>query len=123
MKVKFDFDLDLDIRGLEIEGKDLEDCKNKLYSMFARDILAEDDVVIQNEHIGDVDIEIIEKEKKYHLSNIKWDVEDSNTELPTELDITLTLESKYGDEETIKDYLELNYLESVDSFDYEEMSE
>jgi hypothetical protein len=76
MKVRFDFNVEAWIRGVEVEGDDYDDAENNLYRMTLEELLEEG--YVQSFEITDCDSAIIEQEYTVKCSNIKYDISPSD---------------------------------------------
>ena len=76
MKVRFDFNVEAWIRGVEVEGYDYDDAENNLYRMTLEERL--DEGYVQSFYITDCDGAIVEQEYTVKCSNIKYDISPSD---------------------------------------------
>lgn len=76
MKVRFDFNVEAWIRGVEVEGDDYDDAENNLYRMTLEELL--DEGYVSSFEITDCDSAIIEQEYTVKCSNIKYDISPSD---------------------------------------------
>lgn len=101
MKVKFDFDVNALITGVEIESRSYGAAKKILYQMTLEELLGEGNT--KNFTISDVNGLIIEKTLKIKVYDIEYNIEEDDYEspeeytriinsLPTDLVVELTVE-------------------------------
>lgn len=76
MKVRFDFNVEAWIRGVEVEGDDYDEAENNLYRMTLEELL--DEGYVQSFEITDCDSAIVEQEYTVKCSNIKYDISPSD---------------------------------------------
>ena len=74
MKVKFDFNLQAWIQGIEIEADSIEEAENKLYRMTVEELIEAG--YIHTSDLSDVESEIVEQDYKVKVYNIEFDPED-----------------------------------------------
>lgn len=74
MKVKFDFNLNAWIQGLEIEADSIEQAKEKLLSMSLEDMI-DTDAYIKDSVVGSVDAEITEATYTVKVVSVDYAVE------------------------------------------------
>ena len=74
MKVKFDFNLQAWIQGIEIEADSVEEAENKLYRMTVEELIEAG--YIHTSDLSDVESEIVEQDYKVKVYNIEFDPED-----------------------------------------------
>ena len=108
MKMRFGFDIDIDMEDVEVEGNSIEDCKNKLFQMSVQEML-EAGGYVKNYTIDDVDYDILESTLQVECKNIEYDLDEDELDfeevknLPTELTVTVTVEDRDDIEDAIKD--------------------
>jgi hypothetical protein len=112
MKVKFDFNVDAWIVGVEVEGRSYENALENLYQMTLGELLEEGSV--RDFTIGDIGSTITEKTLKVKAYDIEYNIEEDNYEspeeytqiinsLPTDLVLELNVEPEDDLEELIAD--------------------
>jgi hypothetical protein len=112
MKVKFDFNVDAWIVGVEVEGRSYENALENLYQMTLGELLEEGSV--RDFTIGDIGSTITEKTLKVKAYDIEYNIEEDNYEspeeytqiinsLPTDLVLELNVEPDDDLEELIAD--------------------
>ena len=112
MKVRFNFNLKTWMRNVEVEADSYEDALEKLYRMSLSDML--ENGMDDETDIDDIDGEILEKTLKVKVYDIEYDIEEDDYEnpedyneilhrLPTELDLTVTVEADQDEDEVIAD--------------------
>ena len=132
MKVRFNFNLEAWIDGVEIEANSEEEAREKLYQMTFRDLVEEG--YDRNSTISEVEGEIIEKTLKVRVFNIDYDIEEDDYEdkeeyiqiinsLPTELEVEITVDEdlpKYhlDEEDLIADEITMKTDWLVKNFNY-----
>lgn len=132
MKVRFNFNLEAWIDGVEIEANSEEEARDKLYQMTFRELVEEG--YDRNSTISEVEGEVIEKTLKVRAFNIDYDIEEDDYEdkeeyiqiinsLPTELEVEITVDedlSKYhlDEEDLIADEITMKTDWLVRNFNY-----
>jgi len=132
MKVRFNFNLEAWIDGVEIEANSEEEAREKLYQMTFRELVEEG--YDRNFTTSDVEGEVIEKTLKVRVFNIEYDIEEDDYEdkeeyikiinsLPTELEVEITVDedlSKYHlyEEDLIADEITMKTDWLVKNFNY-----
>lgn len=112
MKVKFDFNVDAWIIGVEVEGRSYENALENLYQMTLGELLEEGSV--RDFTLGDIGSTITEKTLKVKAYDIEYNIEEDNYEspeeytqiinsLPTDLVLELNVEPEDDLEELIAD--------------------
>ena len=101
MKIKYDFNLSLWIQGVEVEGKDEDDCFENFKMMTLEDLINEG--YVKDMETTDIDQEIVEETVTYKVYNIEWE-EEAPQDLPTETELTVELEEG-NEEDAITDAL------------------
>jgi hypothetical protein len=112
MKVKFDFNVDAWIVGVEVEGRSYENALENLYQMTLGELLEEGSV--RDFTLGDIGSTITEKTLKVKVYDIEYNIEEDNYEspeeytqiinsLPTDLVLELNVEPEDDLEELIAD--------------------
>lgn len=131
MKVKFNFDLDVWITNLEIEGEDLAECKKKLNAMTFEELVEEG--YVEKYDVKEIDYEVLEREYKAKVTNITYiddeaeEVEDDS--LPKEMEVSYAYDecSTYSHYTYITEALEeaLNLPKGImlDDFEFDTKSE
>lgn len=76
MKVRFDLNVDVWLRGIEVEGDDYDDAENNLYSMTFEELM--ENGYVRSFDITDCDSAIVEQEYTVKCSNIKYDISPSD---------------------------------------------
>ena len=71
MKIKYDFNLSLWIQGVEVEGKDEDDCFENFKMMTLEDLINEG--YVNDMETTDIDQEIVEETVTYKVYNIEWE--------------------------------------------------
>ena len=108
MKIRFGLDIDIDMEDVEVEGNNIEDCKNKLFQMSVQEML-EAGGYVKNYTIDDVDYDILESTLQVECKNIEYDLDEDELDfeevknLPTELTVTVTVEDRDDIEDAVKD--------------------
>lgn len=132
MKVRFNFNLEAWIDGVEIEANSEEEAREKLYQMTFRELVEEG--YDRNSTISEVEGEVIEKTLKVRAFDIDYDIEEDDYEdkeeyiqiinsLPTELEVEITVDedlSKYhlDEEDLIADEITMKTDWLVRNFNY-----
>ena len=137
MKVRFNFNLEAWIDGVEIEANSEEEAREKLYQMTFRELVEEG--YDRNFTTSEVEGEIIEKTLKVRAFNIEYDIEEDDYEdkeeyikiinsLPTELEVEITVDedlSKYhlDEDDLIADEITMKTDWLVKNFNYTVLEE
>lgn len=132
MKVRFNFNLEAWIDGVEIEANSEEEARDKLYQMTFRELVEEG--YDRNSTISEVEGEVIEKTLKVRAFDIDYDIEEDDYDdkeeyiqiinsLPTELEVEITVDedlSKYhlDEEDLIADEITMKTDWLVKNFKY-----
>ena len=132
MRVKFNFNLEAWIEGVEIEADSEEEAKEKLYRMNAQELIEAG--YVNTSDVNDVEGEVIEKTLKVRAFDIEYDIEEDDYEdkedyiqiinsLPTELEVEITIDkdlAKYhlDEEDLIADEITLETNRLVKNFKY-----
>lgn len=132
MKVRFNFNLEAWIDGIEIEANSEEEAREKLYRMTFRELVEEG--YDRNFTTSEVEGEVIEKTLKVRVFNIEYDIEEDDYEdkeeyiqiinsLPTELEVEITVDEdlpKYhlDEEDLIADEITMKTDWLVKNFSY-----
>lgn len=132
MIVKFNFNLEAWIEGVEIEADSEEEAKEKLYRMNAQELIEAG--YVNTSDVNDVEGEVIEKTLKVRAFDIEYDIEEDDYEdkeeyiqtinsLPTELEVEITVDkdlAKYhlDEEDLIADEITLETNRLVKNFKY-----
>ena len=132
MIVKFNFNLEAWIEGVEIEADSEEEAKEKLYRMNAQELIEAG--YVNTSDVDDVEGEVIEKTLKVRAFDIEYDIEEDDYEdkeeyiqtinsLPTELEVEITVDkdlAKYhlDEEDLIADEITLETNRLVKNFKY-----
>ena len=132
MRVKFNFNLEAWIEGVEIEADSEEEAKEKLYRMNAQELIEAG--YVNTSDINDVEGEVIEKTLRVRAFDIEYDIEEDDYEdkedyiqiinsLPTELEVEITVDkdlAKYhlDEEDLIADEITLETNRLVKTFKY-----
>ena len=132
MRVKFNFNLEAWIEGVEIEADSEEEAKEKLYRMNAQELIEAG--YVNTSDVNDVEGEIIEKTLRVRAFDIEYDIEEDDYEdkeeyiqiinsLPTELEVEITVDkdlAKYhlDEEDLIADEITLETNRLVKNFKY-----
>lgn len=132
MIVKFNFNLEAWIEGVEIEADSEEEAKEKLYRMNAQELIEAG--YVNTSDIDDVEGEVIEKTLRVRAFDIEYDIEEDDYEdkedyikiinsLPTELEVEITVDkdlAKYhlDEEDLIADEITLETNRLVKTFKY-----
>lgn len=132
MKVRFNFNLEAWIDGVEIEANSEEEARDKLYQMTFRELVEEG--YDRNFKTSEVEGEVIEKTLKVRVFNIEYDIEEDDYEdkeeyiqiinsLPTELEVEITVDEdlpKYhlDEEDLIADEITMKTDWLVKNFNY-----
>lgn len=132
MKVRFNFNLEAWIDGVEIEANSEEEAREKLYQMTFKELVEEG--YDRNSTISEVEGEVIEKTLKVRAFDIDYDIEEDDYEdkeeyiqiinsLPTELEVEITVDedlSKYhlDEEDLIADEITMKTDWLVRNFNY-----
>ena len=132
MIVKFNFNLEAWIEGVEIEADSEEEAKEKLYRMNAQELIEAGSV--NTSDVNDVEGEVIEKTLRVRAFDIEYDIEEDDYEdkedyiqiinsLPTELEVEITVDkdlAKYhlDEEDLIADEITLETNRLVKNFKY-----
>ena len=132
MIVKFNFNLEAWIEGVEIEADSEEEAKEKLYRMNAQELIEAG--YVNTSDVDDVEDEIIEKTLRVRAFDIEYDIEEDDYEdkeeyiqiinsLPTELEVEITVDkdlAKYhlDEEDLIADEITLETNRLVKNFKY-----
>ena len=132
MRVKFNFNLEAWIEGVEIEADSEEEAKEKLYRMNAQELIEAG--YVNTSDVNDVEGEVIEKTLKVRAFDIEYDIEEDDYEdkeeyiqiinsLPTELEVEITVDkdlAKYhlDEEDLIADEITLETNRLVKNFKY-----
>ena len=132
MKVRFNFNLEAWIDGVEIEANSEEEAREKLYQMTFRELVEEG--YDRSSTISEVEGEVIEKTLKVRAFDIDYDIEEDDYEdkeeyiqiinsLPTELEVEITVDedlSKYhlDEEDLIADEITMKTDWLVRNFNY-----
>ena len=132
MIVKFNFNLEAWIEGVEIEADSEEEAKEKLYRMNAQELIEAG--YVNTSDVDDVDGEVIEKTLKVRAFDIEYDIEEDDYDdkeeyiqiinsLPTELEVEITVDkdlAKYhlDEEDLIADEITLETNRLVKTFKY-----
>lgn len=132
MRVKFNFNLEAWIEGVEIEADSEEEAKEKLYRMNAQELIEAG--YVNTSDVNDVESEVIEKTLKVRAFDIEYDIEEDDYEdkeeyiqtinsLPTELEVEITVDkdlAKYhlDEEDLIADEITLETNRLVKNFKY-----
>ena len=103
MRVKFGFNLQAWISGVEVEGNSLKDCREKLLRMTVEEILEEG--AVRESDISDIDHVIIEQDFHIKVSKVDYDIDDDEDkedilrQLPQEFDFICTCAEEDLDDE------------------------
>lgn len=132
MIVKFNFNLEAWIEGVEIEADSEEEAREKLYRMNAQELIEAG--YVNTSDVDDVEGEVIEKTLKVRAFDIEYDIEEDDYEdkedyiqiinsLPTELEVEITVDkdlAKYhlDEEDLIADEITLETNRLVKTFKY-----
>ena len=132
MIVKFNFNLEAWIEGVEIEADSEEEAKEKLYRMNAQELIEAG--YVNTSDVDDVEGEVIEKTLRVRAFDIEYDIEEDEYEdkedyikiinsLPTELEVEITVDkdlAKYhlDEEDLIADEITLETNRLVKTFKY-----
>ena len=132
MIVKFNFNLEAWIEGVEIEADSEEEAKEKLYRMNAQELIEAG--YVNTYDVDDVEGEVIEKTLRVRAFDIEYDIEEDDYEdkedyikiinsLPTELEVEITVDkdlAKYhlDEEDLIADEITLETNRLVKTFKY-----
>lgn len=132
MIVKFNFNLEAWIEGVEIEADSEEEAKEKLYRMNAQELIEAG--YVNTSDVDDVEGEVIEKTLRVRAFDIEYDIEEDDYEdkedyikiinsLPTELEVEITVDkdlAKYhlDEEDLIADEITLETNRLVKTFKY-----
>ena len=132
MIVKFNFNLEAWIEGVEIEADSEEEAKEKLYRMNAQELIEAG--YVNTSDVDDVEGEVIEKTLRVRAFDIEYDLEEDDYEdkedyikiinsLPTELEVEITVDkdlAKYhlDEEDLIADEITLETNRLVKTFKY-----
>ena len=132
MIVKFNFNLEAWIEGVEIEADSEEEAKEKLYRMNAQELIEAG--YVNTSDVDDVEGEVIEKTLRVRAFDIEYDIEEDDYEdkeeyiqainsLPTELEVEITVDkdlAKYhlDEEDLIADEITLETNRLVKNFKY-----
>lgn len=132
MIVKFNFNLEAWIEGVEIEADSEEEAKEKLYRMNAQELIEAG--YVNTSDVDDVESEVIEKTLRVRAFDIEYDIEEDDYEdkeeyiqiinsLPTELEVEITVDkdlAKYhlDEEDLIADEITLETNRLVKNFKY-----
>ena len=132
MKVRFNFNLEAWIDGVEIEANSEEEARDKLDQMTFRELVEEG--YDRNFTTSEVEGKVIEKTLKVRAFNIDYDIEEDDYEdkeeyiqiinsLPTELEVEITVDedlSKYhlDEEDLIADEITMKTDWLVKNFNY-----
>ena len=132
MIVKFNFNLEAWIEGVEIEADSEEEAKEKLYRMNAQELIEAG--YVNTSDVNDVEGEVIEKTLRVRAFDIEYDIEEDDYEdkedyikiinsLPTELEVEITVDkdlAKYhlDEEDLIADEITLETNRLVKTFKY-----
>lgn len=132
MIVKFNFNLEAWIEGVEIEADSEEEAKEKLYRMNAQELIEAG--YVNTSDVNDVEGEVIEKTLRVRAFDIEYDIEEDDYEdkedyikiinsLPTELEVEITVDkdlAKYhlDEEDLIADEITLETNRLVKNFKY-----
>ena len=132
MIVKFNFNLEAWIEGVEIEADSEEEAKEKLYRMNAQELIEAG--YVNTSDVDDVEGEVIEKTLRVRAFDIEYDIEEDDYEdkedyikiinsLPTELEVEITVDkdlAKYhlDEEDLIADEITLETNHLVKTFKY-----
>ena len=128
MKVRFDFNLNAWMRGVEVEADSYDEAVEKLYKMSLSDLLEKgyDD----ESDISDIDGEIVEKNLKVKAYDIEYDIEEDDFEnkeeyiqlinsLPEELTVDVLIEiGNYSEELAIAEEITYRTDYEVKDFKY-----
>ena len=132
MIVKFNFNLEAWIEGVEIEADSEEEAKEKLYRMNAQELIEAG--YVNTSDVDDVEGEVIEKTLRVRAFDIEYDIEEDDYDdkeeyiqiinsLPTELEVEITVDkdlAKYhlDEEDLIADEITLETNSLVKTFKY-----
>lgn len=132
MIVKFNFNLEAWIEGVEIEADSEEEAKEKLYRMNAQELIEAG--YVNTSDVDDVESEVIEKTLRVRAFDIEYDIEEDDYDdkeeyiqiinsLPTELEVEITVDkdlAKYhlDEEDLIADEITLETNRLVKNFKY-----
>ena len=132
MIVKFNFNLEAWIEGVEIEADSEEEAKEKLYRMNAQELIEAG--YVNTSDVDDIEGEVIEKTLRVRAFDIEYDIEEDDYEdkeeyiqiinsLPTELEVEITVDkdlAKYhlDEEDLIADEITLETNRLVKTFKY-----
>lgn len=132
MIVKFNFNLEAWIEGVEIEADSEEEAKEKLYRMNAQELIEAG--YVNTSDVDDVEGEVIEKTLRVRAFDIEYDIEEDDYDdkeeyiqiinsLPTELEVEITVDkdlAKYhlDEEDLIADEITLETNRLVKNFKY-----
>ena len=132
MIVKFNFNLEAWIEGVEIEADSEEEAREKLYRMNAQELIEAG--YVNTSDVDDVEGEVIEKTLRVRAFDIEYDIEEDDYEdkedyikiinsLPTELEVEITVDkdlAKYhlDEEDLIADEITLETNRLVKTFKY-----
>ena len=137
MIVKFNFNLEAWIEGVEIEADSEEEAKEKLYRMNAQELIEAG--YVNTSDVNDVEGEVIEKTLRVRAFDIEYDIEEDDYDdkeeyiqiinsLPTELEVEITVDkdlAKYhlDEEDLIADEITLETNRLVKTFKYTVLEE
>ena len=76
MKVCFDLNVEVWLRGVEVEGDDYDEAENNLYRMTLEELM--DKGYVKSFDITDCDGTVVEQEYTVKCSNIKYDISPSD---------------------------------------------
>ena len=132
MIVKFNFNLEAWIEGVEIEADSEEEAREKLYRMNAQELIEAG--YVSTSDVDDVEGEVIEKTLRVRAFDIEYDIEEDDYDdkeeyiqtinsLPTELEVEITVDkdlAKYhlDEEDLIADEITLETNRLVKNFKY-----
>jgi hypothetical protein len=130
MKVRFNFNLEAWIKGLEVEADSYDEALDKLYRMTFSEI-AEAGYAKESD-ITDIDGDIVERILNVQVYDIEYDIEEDDYDtpeeynkiinsLPSELTLTVTVEEGQDEEEVIADEITYQTDWLVKNFNYFEI--
>ena len=130
MKVRFNFNLEAWIKGLEVEADSYDEALDKLYRMTFSEI-AEAGYAKESD-ITDITGDIVEKTITVQVYDIEYDIEEDDYDtpeeynkiinsLPSELTLTVTIEEGQDEDEVIADEITYQTDWLVKNFNYFEI--
>ena len=102
MKVRYDFNLSLWMKGVEVEGRDKEDCYDNFCKLSVEDLIEKG--YVKDMEVQDLNEEIISEEVTYKISNIEWE-EEAPEDLPIEGEVKVIIEEGEDEEDIITDVI------------------